>query len=55
MLSIHDVATILNVTPKTLYLWHSTGQGPRVAKIGRQLRYRPEDVRAFVDASYSSV
>jgi DNA-binding transcriptional MerR regulator len=53
LLSINDVATILNVTPKTLYLWHSTGKGPRVARIGRQLRYSPEDVRAFVDAAYS--
>ncbi|GGT00140.1 hypothetical protein GCM10010156_67830 [Planobispora rosea] len=42
------VAKFLGVPPATLYQWRYLGTGPTGHKIGRHLRYFPEDVRAWV-------
>ena len=44
------VARILVVEEKTLETWRSRGGGPRFIKVGRLVRYRMSDVRAFIDA-----
>jgi predicted DNA-binding transcriptional regulator AlpA len=50
LLDINQVAAILGVQTKTLYKWHRLRQGPPVAKLGgKVIRYRPEDVRRFID------
>ena len=51
MMTVADVATYLGVAVKTVYDWQYAGNGPRQLKIGGQIRYRPEDVDAWLDAS----
>ena len=40
---------ILNVSPRTLQAWRVRGCGPKFRKLGRSVRYRLEDVQAFVN------
>ena len=40
---------ILNVSPRTLQDWRVRGCGPKFRKLGRSVRYRLEDVQAFVN------
>jgi predicted DNA-binding transcriptional regulator AlpA len=44
-----DVANYLGVPLMTLYHWRQSSYGPRGARVGRYLRYRPEDVRAWFE------
>jgi excisionase family DNA binding protein len=44
-----EVAQYLGVPVKTLYYWRCQGLGPRGARLGKHLRYRAEDVRAWVE------
>jgi len=46
-----DVARILNDSVKTIQAWRGRGYGPRYLKIGRSVRYREEDVQAFIDST----
>ena len=46
--TVHDVATYLGVPVMTIYHWRRTGYGPGT-RVGRHLRYRPEDVRIWLD------
>jgi excisionase family DNA binding protein len=48
--TVEDVSGYLQVPVKTLYQWRHTGYGPAARRIGRYIRYRPEDVRAWVDS-----
>ncbi len=47
--SVEDVSYYLGVPVATLYQWRVLGKGPAVRRVGRYLRYRPADVRAWVD------
>jgi predicted DNA-binding transcriptional regulator AlpA len=42
------VAAILNLSPATLRTWRCLGRGPKFAKVGRSVRYRPDDVHGWV-------
>ena len=42
------MAAYLGVPVKTLYQWRYNGVGPRAFRVGRHLRYRPEDVEAWL-------
>ena len=33
----------------TIYRWNHQGTGPKALKVGKHLRYRPEDVEAWLD------
>jgi len=46
--SVRDVSGYLGVPVNTLYAWRSEKRGPDARRVGRHLRYRPEDVRAWV-------
>lgn len=46
--SVHDVSYYLGVPVQTLYSWRGQGKGPDARRVGRRLRYRPEDVKAWV-------
>lgn len=48
LLGVEEVSRILGVPVQTLYQWRHLGKGPRAAKIGRHLRYRAEDVDAWL-------
>jgi excisionase family DNA binding protein len=45
-----EVAAYLGVPVKTLYQWKYRGIGPNVHKVGRHLRYRWNEVDAWVNA-----
>jgi predicted site-specific integrase-resolvase len=50
MLKPAEAAEYLQVSPKTLALWRSTGDGPPFVCLGRSVvRYRVEDLRAHVE------
>ncbi len=43
-----DLADLLGVPVETVYQWRRKDTGPRGFRVGRHLRYDPEDVRAWV-------
>lgn len=45
-----EVGEWLGVPTKTLAAWRHTGRGPRSLRVGRHVRYRREDVLAFIEA-----
>jgi excisionase family DNA binding protein len=47
--TVQDVAEYLRIPVATLYSWRTTGYGPRARRIGKHLRYRPDDVMAWLD------
>ena len=44
---IADVARYLRVPVQTLYQWRKRKYGPPAARVGKHLRYNPDDVRAW--------
>lgn len=49
LLTIEQVADWLGVPKGTLYQWRSRHQGPRAIKVGGGLRYRRNEVDAYLD------
>ena len=45
-----DVADYLGVPVGTVYQWRTRGTGPTGKRVGKYVRYRPEDVEAWYDA-----
>lgn len=43
-----EVSAYLGVPTGTLANWRYQGRGPAFIRIGRHVRYRPEDVRAWL-------
>ncbi len=46
-----QAAKILNLTKRALQSWRVQGKGPRFIKLGALVRYRQEDLLAFVEAN----
>lgn len=46
--TVDDVAAFLGVPVATLYQWRYHRMGPQGRKIGRHLRYVPQDVMSWV-------
>jgi len=46
---VEDVATYLRVPVNTIYKWRRTGEGPPCFRVGKYLRFDPDDVRRWVD------
>lgn len=46
--SPEDVSRFLGIPVPTLYRWRSQRTGPKAARVGRHLRYLPEDVLAWL-------
>lgn len=44
-----DVSAFLGVPVPTLYQWRHKGIGPKGRRVGRHLRYKPDDVRAWFE------
>lgn len=47
--TVKDVSAYLRVPVQTLYSWRVQGYGPKARRMGKHLRYRPEDVAAWLD------
>ncbi|SNQ47089.1 Excisionase (modular protein) [Frankia canadensis] len=50
----NDVAEHCNVSEGAVRYWRQTNTGPPYAKLGRLVRYRPSDVRAWLDQQFES-
>lgn len=46
-----DVASMLGVLPFTLYTWRKDKRGPNFTKLGRDIYYRVEDLRAWIGSN----
>ena len=53
--SVQDVSTYLGVPVHTIYSLRSAGTGPPGRMIGRRLRFRPNDVRDWVESLSTGV
>jgi predicted DNA-binding transcriptional regulator AlpA len=42
-----ETAEFLRIPKATLYQWHYLGIGPKPGRVGRHLRYDPEEVRSW--------
>ncbi|MFD2419971.1 helix-turn-helix transcriptional regulator [Amycolatopsis pigmentata] len=48
--TVGDVAVFLGVPVKTLYEWRTKGYGPKGRRVGKHVRYKPEDVIAWFES-----
>jgi len=53
LLSVEQLAQLLQVPAKTIYEWRCRGEGPTGLRIGRYLRFDPADVAAWIDSRKS--
>jgi predicted DNA-binding transcriptional regulator AlpA len=49
LLNEYDVADIFRLSVATMRHWRLTGKGPKWLKLGSAVRYRPEDVQAYLE------
>jgi excisionase family DNA binding protein len=49
LLSVQDVAGLLQVPVQTLYQWWLRREGPPALRVGRYVRYDPDDLRRWID------
>ena len=47
--TVQDVSEYLRVPVQTLYSWRSHGSGPPARRVGKYLRYRPDEVVAWLE------
>jgi|TARA_B100000315_G_scaffold214880_1_gene213701 excisionase family DNA binding protein len=47
-MTIQDLSEYLRVPVATIYYWRHRGEGPPALKVQRALRYRREDVDAWI-------
>jgi predicted DNA-binding transcriptional regulator AlpA len=50
LLNEHDVARITGLSVASVRRWRLLKTGPRATKIGAAVRYRPEDLRMWLDS-----
>jgi DNA-binding transcriptional MerR regulator len=53
--SIQDVSRYLKIPVKTLYRWRCQGYGPKARRLGKHLRYKPDDVRVWFESRGADV
>lgn len=44
-----EAAKLLGVTTRTLQNWRFRGVGPCYVKLGRAVRYKPQDIEDYID------
>jgi predicted DNA-binding transcriptional regulator AlpA len=49
LLSVEELAGMLQVPAKTVYQWRYLGEGPPSVRIGRYLRFDPRDVVSWLE------
>jgi DNA-binding transcriptional MerR regulator len=47
--TVNDLSDYLGVPINTLYQWRTKGYGPTGRRMGKYVRYRPEDVTTWVE------
>lgn len=48
LLTIQEVADYLGIPRGTLYAWRYKGEGPRGFRVGKHVRFRAEDIEAWL-------
>ena len=51
LITEHQAAEQMALTPSTLRKWRWLGKGPNFVKIGSAVRYEPSTIKAFIDKS----
>ncbi len=49
LLNEHDVARVIGLSVASVRRWRLMKQGPRYLKVGSSVRYRPEDIFAWLE------
>lgn len=49
LLSVSDLANYLGVPPRTIYTWRYKGVAPKGFYVGKHLRFREDDVLAWLE------
>ncbi len=47
--SARDLADYLGLSMNTLSYWRLKGVGPQFLRVGRYVRYRPEDIESWLE------
>ena len=47
--TVEELAEHVGVPVKTVYEWNSKGTGPKVLKVGRYVRFRWDDIEAWLN------
>lgn len=50
LLDIRQVADRCGVHPQTIHQMRYRGDGPPAVRIGRKLKFRPEDIEAWIES-----
>lgn len=50
----HETAATLQVSIRTLEYWRAHGDGPKFVRVGRHVRYRLDDISAWLDERSST-
>jgi excisionase family DNA binding protein len=50
LMTLDEVARVLQLPVKTLRNWRADGRGPRAFRVGRHVRFHPSDVEEWVAA-----
>ena len=50
LLTVEELAELLRVPVRSVYVWRRKGVGPRGIRIGKYVRYRSSDVARWLDA-----
>lgn len=50
LLNERDVARVTSLSVASVRRWRLIGQGPKYLKIGSAVRYRPEDISAWIES-----
>lgn len=51
-IGIEQLSAEINIPVRTIYSWRSRGLGPRGATFGRHVRFKREDVDAWIATLY---
>ncbi|MFF0149644.1 helix-turn-helix protein [Amycolatopsis sulphurea] len=49
LMTIEDLSNHLGIPINTLYKWRTKNYGPTGRRIGKYIRYRPEDVDTWIE------
>lgn len=50
LMSVQQVAELLQVPATTIYQWRHQGEGPQPMRVGKYLRFDPADVASWIEA-----
>ena len=49
LLTVQELADLLQIPTKTIYTWRYKGIGPPAVPMGKYLRFRADDIAAWLD------